>query len=55
MDDCSAHCVYALVYAFLFAVLDTCNSQVHNLQKLKHISLKAVICFCSKIKSSLSE
>ena len=33
----------------------TLSSQVHNLQKLKNISLKAVNYFCTKIKSNLSE
>ena len=33
----------------------TFNSQVHNLQKLKNTSLKAVNHFCNKNKSNLFE
>ena len=40
---------------FKMANLSSVNSQVHDLQKLKKISLKAVNYFCKKTKSNLPE
>ena len=46
-------CLIAVTFILFFGCDDLLNNQVHNFQKLKNISLKAVNFFSNKHKSNL--